>query len=284
MGRNLFENLRQGKPSLGCALTMPVPEIVELFGLAGWDLIYFSMHASRIEWDELAHLVRATYKWGITPCARIELNPWAGTYNPGVAVDAHHAFGLGARVILSTVHNSQEVRELVETEQNEYHEISDCSFHELETPEELEEWKKYLHSESMIIAMIESLGAWEDREAITSVPGLGGVALGLGDLSRVLEVDRQFEHPKMQDAMKQFIEMAKSKGVATMINTGYPERIDAAWEVTMERAHKLMDMGVDIVLAEPVDAFLYGQARRFAKEAKGDLWKRPRPLDRVAAR
>ncbi len=66
MGNNLFLNLRQGKPSLGIGIMFPSPEVVEVYGRAGWDVFYASMHGSRTSWDDLAHMARAAYRWGIT--------------------------------------------------------------------------------------------------------------------------------------------------------------------------------------------------------------------------
>lgn len=263
-----FQNLASGKKSLGIALTFPSPELVEVFGLAGWDLVYASMHASRFTWDDIAHMARAAYRWGITPCARIPIQPWVGSYNPGLAVDAHHAFGLGCRVVIASVHDSREVAELIETQENEYHEISDLRIHELRTPAELDEWKKNIQQSSMVIPMVESLSAWADLDRVLAVPGLRAAFLGVGDMSRVLGVDRQLENPTMVDALKRFIDVSRSHSVAPIINTGYPEDMNRAWEITTGRAQWLFDLGAAAVFSEPITEFVYGHARRFALRAK----------------
>ena len=195
MGDNLFRNLREGKQSLGVSLSIPSPEIVEILGQAGFDMVYFSMHASRMGWDDIAHMVRATYRWGITPCARIAIQPWVGDHNPGLSVDAHHAFALGANVVIASVHDAREARELVETLREESHITGDLRDHNLPTQQALEEWTKQSQEGLMAVPMVESTSSWADLEGICSVEGLRAVFLGVGDLTRILGVDRQLEHP-----------------------------------------------------------------------------------------
>ena len=266
MGDNLFRNLRKGKQSLGVSLSIPSPEIVEILGQAGFDMVYFSMHASRMSWDDIAHMVRATPRWGITPCARIPIQPWVGDYNPGLAVDAHHAFALGVNVVIASVHDSREARELVESLREESHITGDLRDHNLPTEEALEEWTKQSQEGMMAVPMVESASSWADLEGICSVEGLRAVFLGVGDLTRILGVDRQLEHPKMKDAIKRFIDAARSKNLATMINVGYPQQVESAWDVTLERVRRHVEMGVDVVFGVPVEPFLYETAQRFVRE------------------
>ena len=62
--------------------------------------------------------------------------------------------------------------------------------------------------------MIEDVDGIENLDAmLRNVPGIGLILIGQGDLSRVLGVPRQYDHPKMLAAKKEVIAICKKHGV-----------------------------------------------------------------------
>jgi 2-keto-3-deoxy-L-rhamnonate aldolase RhmA len=246
VGNQLFQNLAAGRSSMGVGITMPSVEVVDAYGKAGWDLFYANMHSSRIEWHDVYDMVRAAGSWGITPCARIPMQPWVGGDNPVLAVDAHRAYSLGASVVMASVRGSTEARYLVDIARVE---------------------EQRLGRELLAIPAIETAAALDAAADLLAVSGLRMVFLGVSDLARELGMTG-LDEPRMWELVRSLVDSSHAQGVRVAVNVGYPADEESAWQLSVTRAHSLCEIGVDVVFAVPAEEFLYGQARQFVKQVR----------------
>lgn len=76
-------------------------------------------------------------------------------------------------------------------------------------------WPLAPQGEILVGLMCESPEAIENLDDIlANVPGIGLILIGEGDLSQALGYARQYEHPKVLDAMRRIVETCKKHNVA----------------------------------------------------------------------
>ena len=238
VGDNFQRHLAAGRPSLGICLTIPSPELVDVYGRAGWDLFYANMHSSRIDWDALSHMNRAARTWGITACARIPMQPWVGPASPGVLVDAHRAYALGSSVVMASVRGAAEAADLIELSQVE---------------------SRRKKQTLLAIPAVETASAWSRLNDLLRLDGLAAVFLGLADIGAEMG-QSGLEDPDQLAMVEDFVRRAHRHGVAAAVNTGYAPDPVSAWELTQGRAGRLLTAGVDLVFTEPTEEFLFNQS------------------------
>ena len=98
----LLANLKNGKPSL-CAYVFSHPNMVEVAGIAGIDCFMADMMFTALDWDNIAHLVRAARGTGISPMIRVQAFPWADGTDRRTISDAARALALGATAVTVSV-------------------------------------------------------------------------------------------------------------------------------------------------------------------------------------
>ena len=67
----LKSKIRAGTPLIGCYVTFPSPEVVELFARAGMDYVVMDMQHSSPDWQTFAHMLRAADAGGISAVVRL---------------------------------------------------------------------------------------------------------------------------------------------------------------------------------------------------------------------
>ena len=91
-------------------------------------------------------------------------------------------------------------------------------------------WPLNPQGEVLCILMIESTQAIENLpDMLKSVPGIGVVLIGEGDLSQELGFPRQYEHPIVADAKKQVVSICKQFDVPVGHPHVEPNNIDAVF-------------------------------------------------------
>ncbi|MCD7058622.1 HpcH/HpaI aldolase family protein [Pelagibacterium xiamenense] len=101
-------------------------------------------------------------------------------------------------------------------------------------------WPLVPHGEIMVVLMIESVEAMENLDDILSVPGVGAIMIGEGDLSQNLGYPRQYEHPAVVAAKSEILAKAKSAGV----RIAHPH-------VTAANVSEVVEQGFDILFTQP---------------------------------
>jgi len=97
-----------------------------------------------------------------------------------------------------------------------------------------------------VIPLIESLNAARTLERIMAVPGLRAIALGMGDLSRLMGHPGDLHHPELQAFIRSAVDLGRAKGVRIVGLAG--SRTDHQPEVVLSRTRWLSEIGVDMVI------------------------------------
>ena len=106
-------------------------------------------------------------------------------------------------------------------------------------------WPLNPNGEILVVLMIEdAAGAANLDEILKSVPGIGCVLIGEGDLSQELGFPRQYEHPAVREVVEHIVQTCKKHN----IRVGHPH-------VTSENIDEVMRQGFSLCLTAPVRTY-----------------------------
>jgi 4-hydroxy-2-oxoheptanedioate aldolase len=106
-------------------------------------------------------------------------------------------------------------------------------------------WPLNPQGEILVILMIEDVqGIANLKEMLRQVPGIGVILIGEGDLSQELGYPRQYEHPKVLEAMAEVVRTCREHTVAV----GHPH-VDAS------NAERILGEGYRFLMAAPTRSY-----------------------------
>ena len=106
-------------------------------------------------------------------------------------------------------------------------------------------WPLNPKGEVFVILMIEDTQGIANLSAmLKNVPGIGAVLIGEGDLSQELGYPRQYEHPKVLEAMAKIVETCKANNVPV----GHPH-VDA------KNVERIIGEGYRVLMPAPTRSF-----------------------------
>lgn len=106
-------------------------------------------------------------------------------------------------------------------------------------------WPLDPQGEILVILMIEdTVGIANLDDMLKKVPGIGVILIGEGDLSQELGYPRQYEHPKVLEAMAHIVETCKKHNVPV----GHPH-VDA------NNVERILNQGYRFLMAGPTRSF-----------------------------
>ncbi len=207
----LRRTVADGGVALGVLDDTYDPTVVELYGDAGLDFVWFDLEhggPSPLDGDRLAGLLRAAERTGVEPVVRV----------PGTdPVFVRKTLDLGARtVFLPRVHGPEEVRAAARSARFEVD--GDPGDRGLAAPRAsrwgaTEEYAAVADRETLLGVTIETAASVERIEAILDVPALGFVFVGPYDLSVSLGRPGEVDHPEVQEAVERVRSAARAAGV-----------------------------------------------------------------------
>lgn len=107
-------------------------------------------------------------------------------------------------------------------------------------------WPLNPKGEIFVILMIEDTRGIENLDdVLTRVPGIGAVLIGEGDLSQELGYPRQYEHPKVLEAMAHVVRTCEARNVVV----GHPH-VDA------NNVERILQEGYRFLMPAPVRSYL----------------------------
>lgn len=237
--------LKAGRPQIGCYVTFPSPEVVELLAHAGMDYVILDLQHSSPNWETLAHMIRAADAGGTAPLVRVH------SREPEILLKV---LDMGAEGInLPLVKNAAEVRAALEA--IHYAPLghrSACGHtraggynsRRADFPEHV----RRQH---------ERVSLWcavEDRQSLGNIgeiaglrPGPDVIGVGRGDLSVALGVPGEVNHPDVIAAAERAIaEVTRRSGGQTASSTMIQRHEDfAPW---FARGCRLFTYAADAVL------------------------------------
>jgi 4-hydroxy-2-oxoheptanedioate aldolase len=236
----LLANLKSGKPSL-CAYVFSHPNLVEVAGLAGFDCFMADMMFTAHDWDAIAHLIRAARGTGISPMIRVQTYPWADGVDQRTVSDAARALSLGATSVTVSISSTSQVRELLRL-RSDWHRL--IHLRRFAAAEAFPAFARRVEEETLIVPTVESEGGLRDLDAIVALEGIDLVWLAAGDVTKILGVPFQYEHPKVLKLVEQTVHTASRYGTGIMYNLGLNS---PDFDAVVASARRFFDLGVRVV-------------------------------------
>src|SRR6201990_1312093 len=203
------QRLRQGDLLLGqMVLELFTPGIGQMLASCGLDFVIFDMEHGRCDISLLAEMVAGCRGSNIFPIARVPDVHYAPLARP---------LDLGARgVMVPRVETRAQAEDIVS--QLRYAPLGRRGValgiaHDLYRVGDADFFAR-TNEETCVILLLETAKAFENLEAIISVPGVDVAWVGHYDLTVSMGIPAQFEHPRFLAAMDALVESCKKHGGA----------------------------------------------------------------------
>ncbi|MBI3920374.1 MAG: hypothetical protein HY318_03060 [Armatimonadetes bacterium] len=200
--------MNDGKPLLGIAVYTASPEVVEIAGMAGFDILWIEMEHAATSFREAGNLCRLGSGIGMLTMIRIP---------DSTRENVLRAAECGPDLLDLPMANTREVVEELVGYARYFPEGFRGSFGSSRAvrygmTESMVESQRRINEEICLMAQIETKEAVERADEICSVPGLDAIFLGLGDLSATLGVTGHVDHPSVIEAAERAIASARKQG------------------------------------------------------------------------
>ncbi len=234
---NVRQRLKQGDVLLGqLLLEFFTPGIGPMLDACGLDFVIYDMEHGRCDIAMLEQMIASCRGSGIIPMVRVP--------------DLHFAplsrvLDLGARgVMVPRVETREHTEDIVQ--QLKYapqgrRGVALGVAHDLYRAGGPEAFAQ-INEETTVIIQLESVRAFENLEAIVSVPGVDVAWVGHYDLTVSMGIPAQFDHPRLMQAMDDLVAACRRCGVAP----GFlpPTQESAAY--WMSKGFQMLSLGSDI--------------------------------------
>jgi 4-hydroxy-2-oxoheptanedioate aldolase len=199
----LRARMRAGEPLIGSYVTFPSPEVVEVFAAAGMDYAVIDLQHSSPDWRTLAHMIRAADSRGISPVVR--------TYNHDPAL-LLKILELGAEgLVLPGVRSADDLKAAADAVY--YPPLGRrgaCGHTRIgaynSTRADFPDHVRRQNERVFIWALLEEPEAVARAGDIAALqPGASVIGVGRGDLSTLLGLPGQIDHPDVIAAAESVI-------------------------------------------------------------------------------
>lgn len=220
MQADIKSALKNGEIQIGCFFRLPSPDLVEIFGLAGFDFIIIDQEHGPLSPQTTSDLVRACDLVGLAAVVRLPDNlPWI----------FQHALDVGARgVQVPQVKSALDARRAVESakfapegRRGVCRNVRAARYSALDRFAYLEQSNR----DGLLVIQIESMEGVADLDQILQVPGLDVIFLGPYDLSQSLGIIGQVDHPRLRSVMEGVVAACRKAGVAAGVYADTPEAV-----------------------------------------------------------
>ncbi|MEA2262576.1 MAG: hypothetical protein QOJ51_5401 [Acidobacteriaceae bacterium] len=231
------QRLRQGDLVLGqMVLELFTPGIGQMLASCGLDFVIFDMEHGRCDISLLAEMVAGCRGSNIFPIARVPDVAYAPLSRP---------LDLGARgVMVPRVETRMQAEDIVS--QLRYAPVGRRGValglaHDLYRAGNADFFAR-ANEETCVILLLETVKAFENLEAIISVPGVDVAWVGHYDLTVSMGIPAQFEHPRFLAAMEELTTVCRRHGVAPGFLPPTPE-LAVHW---ISKGFRALSLGSDI--------------------------------------
>lgn len=246
--KSLAKLLRSEELCLGSFQLFSSSGVAELHGMCGFDFIVIDSEHGALGPETIRNLIRAISGVGCHPIVRV---PETRRSYVQSALDS------GADGILFPQISSAEealaavqfcryppdgVRGLAPNRANSYGSL-------------LKEYEQQANQDIAVLIQIENEAALKNLDQILAVPGIDLIFIGPGDLSQVLGVTGELQHPKVLTTVERVVDTCHNHKVAA----GTLALDPTTWSHWLERGVKTLLIGSDLF-------FLGNEARRVVDE------------------
>jgi 2-keto-3-deoxy-L-rhamnonate aldolase RhmA len=210
---------KDGKPLIGAAVCSYNPAFVEVIAELGYDALWIEMEHQFVTFSQAEDLCRIASGLGLLTMIRI---PDSRRENVLKAAEC------GPDIIDLPMCNTVEVveefvghaRYAPEGRRGFYGASRAVRY---SAASQIADEQKRVNCELCLMAQIETIEAVERVSELCSVPGIGAVMIGPGDLSASLGVTGQTRDPSVMDAIGRIIDGAKAAGRRVAVAMGPPD-------------------------------------------------------------
>jgi 2-keto-3-deoxy-L-rhamnonate aldolase RhmA len=242
-----LQKLRSGEVALGqMVLDLFTPGIGPMLATCGLDFVIYDMEHGRCDIAKVAEMIASCRGTGITPMARVpdlENTPLSRVLDLG-------AMGVMVPRVETRAQMESIVAKLKYPPQGKRG-VALGLAHDLYNPGNAAYFPQ-MNAETAVIAIVETVTAFENLDEIVSVTGLDVAWVGHYDLTVSMGIPCQFDHPLFLDAMARLVSVCGKYKVPC----GFlpPTPADAVhW---IERGFRAISLGSDVgVFMEAVRGF-----------------------------
>jgi len=213
--------LLRGEVVVGCAISSPDPEIVELLGAAGFDFVRIEGEHGPPDPSALEHVVRAAEGSNITPAARVpsigELLRYLDRGVAAVTVPHVETRADAEAAVRAAKHFPVGMRG-----HNSGGRHSRYGFDALTT----REYYDHINQETLLIALIETEAGLHNAAEIAATPGIDMIDIGPSDLAQSLGLPAKSVVDEAVDRIAAAaLSAGKPFGVGTTMTLDNPEEM-----------------------------------------------------------
>lgn len=239
--------LKAGETVFGCFVRYPNAALVEVLGYQPWDFIVFDGEHGTIEAHDCENMVRAAELRDVTPIVRVPTNQphiilrFMDTGAQGLHVPWVNSAAEAAQVVQSVKYHPEGIRGLAGVRAADYIQTIPLS-----------EYVQQANAETLVTIHIETHHAVEQLPQIAAIDGIDVIFIGPTDLSQSYGVPGQPQHPAVQEAINQIVEVvAKSnKTLGIMVTNAQAAH---QWR---ERGARYITIGFESLLTPAVREYL----------------------------
>ena len=249
------QQLQQRTLSLGAWVQIGHPAVAEVFGRAGFDWVCADLEHGAQDLESATNLFRALSAYPAAAVVRVPSND---------PIWIRRCMDAGAHgVIVPMINSGAEAEAAVSAAK--YPPRGQRGFGYMRASEHGVDFHPYIkraNDETAVVVQIEHHRAIEALDDILSVEGVDGALIGPMDLSGSMGICGQLDHPRMQDAMKAFVDACARHGKAAGLHLVHPsaERIRSA----RAAGFTLLVLGLDVVFLAEASAQALREARATA--------------------
>jgi 4-hydroxy-2-oxoheptanedioate aldolase len=230
-GLKVKQKLARGEIVFGSFLHLPSPEIVEIYGLAGYDLVILDTEHGPMGFESLQNMARAADVHGMGTVVRIP----AGAHQRILSVLEIETSG----VVVPHVNDAEAGRNVVR--EAKYYPLGRRGLATTARAGnygtvEIADYCKRANDGTLVIVQIENLQAAEKSQEIAAVEGIDMLLVGPRDMSQSAGEPGNVNHPDVQAAMAKVAKSALACG-----------KVASTFAGSMEFAQRALDMGFQTI-------------------------------------
>jgi 4-hydroxy-2-oxoheptanedioate aldolase len=240
MKKNLLkEKLLKGEVASGVLIQDPIPHVVEVLALLGFDWLFIDCEHSSLSLSEVGQLVIAAEARDMTPLVRVPQNlpevilPYLDAGAMGIIIPGVESVEDCRVAVRGAKYAPEGVRGLAQVRSADY---GLCG--------PMGEYVKAANRETLVLVVVEDSQGVENIEGILGTEGIDGVMIGSTDLSQSLKFPGQTAHPVVVEAINKILAEGKKVGkpIGGVVRSGETPRqyIENGYQLLLTSVYGLL--------------------------------------------
>ncbi len=230
-GLAVKEKLARGEVVFGSFLHLPSPDVVEIYGLAGFDLVILDTEHGTMGFERLQDMARAADVHQMGTVVRIP----AGAYQRILSVLEIETSG----VVVPHVNDAETARQVIR--EAKYYPLGRRGLATTARAGDygtvdIADYCRRANEGTLVIVQIENLEAAEKSAEIIAVDGIDMLLVGPRDMSQSAGEPGNVDHPKVAKAMEKVAASARACG-----------KVASTFAGSMPFARKALGMGFQTI-------------------------------------